>query len=47
MNLMLLLIIICVALGLLSPRVGPRQYAAVAAAASVVTVLYFASLRFL
>ena len=47
MNLMLLLIIVCITIGLLSQRIGQRQYAAVAVAATIVTTLYFAFLRFL
>jgi hypothetical protein len=47
MNLMLVLIFSCVTLGLVVPRIGPRQTLLVAAMATVVTVLYYASQRFM
>lgn len=47
MNLMLVLIFSCVSLGLIVPRVGPRQTLLVAVMATMVTVMYYASRRFL
>jgi len=41
MNLMLSVILLCTAVGLFTPRFGPRTYALVAATAAMMTALYF------
>ncbi|MBI4494751.1 MAG: hypothetical protein HY690_18400 [Chloroflexi bacterium] len=45
MNLMLVAILLCVGLGLLARRFGPRQDLAIALLATVLTALYLFSAR--
>jgi uncharacterized membrane protein YccC len=47
MNLMITLMLACVAVGLLSRTLGPRQYLLVAGFATVATVLWFSSRRYM
>ena len=47
MNLMLCVIFLCVAVGLLAHRIGPRERMVVVALASVMTGLYFFTTRFM
>jgi hypothetical protein len=47
MNLMLTVIFLCVALGLLAPRPGKREYLAIVLLATTMTGLYFFVHRFM
>lgn len=41
MNLMLSVLVVCTAVGLFSPRFGPRTYVLLALGATAMTALYF------
>jgi hypothetical protein len=47
MNLMLTVIFLCVALGLLAPRIGKREQLAIVAMATTMTGLYYFVHRFM
>jgi hypothetical protein len=47
MNLMLTLIFCCIAVGLVAPRLGRREHLIIAGFATVATVLWFSSRRFM
>ena len=47
MNLMLAVIFVCIALGLLAPRIGRREQLAVVVIAVAMTSLYFFTRRFI
>jgi hypothetical protein len=47
MNLMLTIIFLCVALGLLAPRIGMREQLAVVMMATTMTGLYYFFTRFM
>ena len=47
MNLMLALMFACIAIGLIAPQLGRKQHYLVAAFATVATILWFSSRRFM